>query len=423
MTDQRTVGPYTIHGLTLANGLRAAVIPTSQPTVTVGMMMAVGSTNETQGVSGFAHLFEHLMFEGTEAVPKGQYDALLYQVGADNNAWTDKEFTFYHSHGPAGNLDTMLWLEADRLANLAITQVALANQQAVVIEEMKQVIDNEPYGRLDISCDELAFDNWHYGHPVIGDERDIRDSNLATVQRFHAEHYQPKNAIVGIMGHVTPDMGLEQIESLFGSIPGGNSRFVPPRAAETWTGIRTKRIEDPLAPTPGLVMTWPLPPASQIQEAALTALTQWLGHGDSSVLERKLVRETQTLLEIEAYSDVSMGPSSFTLEMRYAPEHEPAQIVAQVLDVLGDAIQAGPDPVSFERVMNKIEVQNAEYWLHPTHILAGLMSDLWVHGDVAYHNRFMADLHALSPADIASLAAQILKPDRLAWVEARAPRA
>ncbi|MGH9483019.1 MAG: M16 family metallopeptidase, partial [Terriglobales bacterium] len=192
--------PFT--AFTLPNGMRVVLSEDhALPVVTESLLFDVGARDEHPGRSGFAHLFEHLMFEGSKHAPKGEFDHLIEGYGGTDNASTHEDYTFYYASVPSNVLPTVMWLDADRLASLNVTEAKMKNQIAVVEEERRLRVDNAPYGPLMyLDLGQSAFTNWQNAHPVIGSYKDLDAATLADVQQFFNEYYAPRNCILTIVG-------------------------------------------------------------------------------------------------------------------------------------------------------------------------------------------------------------------------------
>ncbi|MEQ1917605.1 MAG: pitrilysin family protein, partial [Elusimicrobiota bacterium] len=192
---------------TLANGMRVLLSrDASVPVVAMTMIVDVGGRHEARGLSGFAHLFEHMMFEGSKHVPKGGFDRMLETYGGDNNASTHEDFTFYYEQVPSNALPIALWLDADRIGALSVTPESVKNQIEVVKEEKRMRVDNEPYGPLlYVDMASHTFSNWQNSHPTIGSFEDLDAASLKDVRAFFEAYYSPDNIIMAIVGDIEPD--------------------------------------------------------------------------------------------------------------------------------------------------------------------------------------------------------------------------
>ncbi len=296
-----TVPPIPFTQFKLDNGLRVVLsVDRTLPVVTESMIFDVGARDERPGHSGFAHLFEHLMFEGSKNAPKGVFDQIVEGHGGNDNASTHQDYTFYYESVPSNVLPAIMWLDADRLANLDVTAANMKNQIAVVEEEKRMRVDNAPYGPLlYVDMGQAAFSNWQNAHPVIGSFKDLDAATLADVQEFFREYYAPRNAILVIVGDIDPVNTKALVEHYFGWIPNRSSitpvnTAEPPPAAE-----KTVTVHDPQAKLPAVSMAWQGPKRNTTDFYALSMLGQLLFDGDSSLLYQALVKDQQVAIEVD----------------------------------------------------------------------------------------------------------------------------
>ncbi|MDH3845825.1 MAG: insulinase family protein, partial [Myxococcales bacterium] len=246
---------------TLDNGLRVVMSEDhTVPTVAVAVYYDVGSRNETKGRSGFAHLFEHMMFQGSANIDKGEHFSLIINRGGDANGTTSNDRTNYFETLPSNELALGLWLEADRMRSLAITQENFENQRQTVMEERRQRIDNQPYIPSMLRINELAYgDYWPYAHSTIGDMQDLLDAPLEAVQEFFDMYYAPNNAVLSISGDFDPNEAMPLVEKYFGSIPSRErTPFVEPEPPKQ-TAERTETMYDPNATLPAFHLAYHIP--------------------------------------------------------------------------------------------------------------------------------------------------------------------
>src|ERR1700688_602386 len=247
----------------LPNGLRVILAPDhSAPVFAINVTYDVGSRNERPGRTGFAHLFEHMMFEGSQNVGKGEHFILVLNNGGGMNGTTNEDRTMYFEQLPKNQLDLGLYLEADRMRALNITQANFENQRQTVEEERRQSIDNQPYGKADLDIDSLSYDNFAYKHPTIGSMADLNASTVQDVADFFRIYYAPNNAVLTLVGDFDPDMALAQVKKYFGSIP---AQPAPPKVDlidEAHYGERREIIYDPLARLPQIDIAYHIPPGN-----------------------------------------------------------------------------------------------------------------------------------------------------------------
>jgi len=296
----------------LDNGMRVILSEDkSVPIVAVNLWYYVGSAHEEDGRSGFAHLFEHMMGQGSENVAKREHGDLIQEAGGNQNATTNQDRTLYFEILPANNLELALWLEADRMRALAVTSENFENQRNAVKEERLMRIDNQPYGAAFLTLDTLSYDFKPYGHTVIGRMVDLDAAEVGDAQRFFDQYYNPNNAVLVIVGDLDKKKTKKWIEKYFGEIPRGEdipaiSGVEPPHSAE-----RRKVIEDKNANVPAVFMAYNTPPHVHEDTPALELLANVLTDGESSRLYVRAVKEEQVAVVVFGGTDGRRGPSLF----------------------------------------------------------------------------------------------------------------
>lgn len=340
---------YPMVSRTLDNGLRVVVSPTpGLGVVAVNLWYDVGSRHEEPHRQGFAHLFEHLMFQGSRNVKPGEHFSLLQGNGGSLNATTSFDRTNYFESMPAGALDLALWLEADRMAYLddVLTQQNFDNQVDVVAQERSQRMDNVPYGTVFERLLPLVFDPEHpYGHLPIGNMQHLAEATLTEVSDFHASYYMPNNAVLSIVGDVTEEDGFAKVERYFGAIAAGDApkRELPPLLPPIDTPARLDSTEE--VPAPAVWFAGRLPPDSpDARELAAAALaSSILGEGDTSRLHRRLVRGDQIALSAAVgINPLIAGNSMVVGSVRAVPGHDLDEVTAAVDEELRRFVADGP---------------------------------------------------------------------------------
>jgi zinc protease len=347
--------PY--NEFTLPNGLRVIVHEDrSVPLVAVNLWYHVGSRNERPGRTGFAHLFEHLMFEGSENVPEGRFDELLEAAGGVNNGSTSPDRTNYYETLPAHALELALWLEADRMGGLlpAMSQAKLDAQRDVVKNERRQSYENRPYGlAYETILAELYPPNHPYHWPTIGSMADLDAATLDDVLSFFRTYYAPNNASLVVAGAVSAAEVRELAEKHFGAIPRGPE--VPPVAAPpaALDGDRRRVLEDAVQ-LPRLYMAWHSPASFAEGDAELDVAATILADGKASRLHRRLVYELQIAQSVQAFQNGGQLGSSFFIVVTARPDVPLSRIEQEVRDELA-AVARGVEAREVERARNKIE--------------------------------------------------------------------
>jgi zinc protease len=326
----------------LKNGLRVIVSPDrAAPVVSIAVSYNVGSRNERKGRTGFAHLFEHLMFKGSENVADGEHASLIENYGGTHNGQTDQDHTIYFEQVPSNQLDMVLFLEADRMRAPAITQENINNQREAVKEERRLRMDNQPYGRTSEVITELAYENFANEHSIIGSMADLDAASLQDFTDFFKTHYGPSNAVVAIAGDVDEKTTLAKVRKYFESIPQGGAPPKVDTAEPSQKEERRTSVQDPLARLTLVDVAYKAPGGLSPDVDALSALTSVLGAGRSSRLYDSLVRQQQLAVQTYAGMQLKKGPTLFYLEGMVAPGKDPAA-VEQALYAEVEKIQNGP---------------------------------------------------------------------------------
>jgi zinc protease len=326
----------------LKNGLRVIVNEDHvAPVFAVAVLYNVGSRDERPGRTGFAHLFEHMMFKGSENVGAGEHFYSVFSNGGSMNGTTNKERTLYYEELPANQLDMALFLEADRMRSLSIEQGNLDNQRQAVQEERRQSVDNQPYGRTFEAMDDLAFENPAYKHSVIGSMDDLNAASVEDVAAFFKTYYAPNNAILAISGDVNGGTVLEHVRKYFEEIPSQPAPppvdiAEPPQQAE-----RRRTLEDPLARVPRIDVAYHIPSSLSPDDDTIDLVAEILATGRSSRLFEVLVRQKQLALAVGAFAENSRGPRLFRIVATVPPgkttDEAEAGIYAEI-----ERLKAGP---------------------------------------------------------------------------------
>jgi zinc protease len=347
----------------LPNGLTVVLSEDhSAPTVGLCISYGIGSRLEPEGRSGFAHLFEHMMFEGTPDAPKGVFDRVIESGGGFNNGETTNDFTQYYESAPISALDAMLWLEADRMKTLDFSPKNLDNQRSVVEEEVRVNVLNQPYGLFyAFELPGKAFDKYPNSHNGYGEFKDLDAANIDDVHRFYDQYYSPNNAVLAIVGDFATDEVFAKVEKYFTSVP---SKPTPPRAdiSEGMLSKERRSTEtDNLAKVPALAIGY-RSPSSETHEALVGAVAGELLHnGQASLLYQALVKDKQVALSVAGglnfnnYSPFDYkGPTLLGSFIVYPPGKTEDQVLAAYDQVIADLAKKGPSPAQLERISSKM---------------------------------------------------------------------
>jgi zinc protease len=337
-----TTPKVTFTDTKLKNGLRVLIAEDhSAPVFSITVTYNVGSRDERKGRTGFAHLFEHMMFKGSENVGPGEHFTLVFNNGGNMNGTTNKDRTLYFETMPSNQLDLALFLEADRMRSLEITKENLDNQRHAVQEERRLGVDNQPYGKTFEAVDDLAYENFAYEHSVIGSMEDLGAASVEDVASFFKTYYAPNNAVLAIVGDVKTDDCLARIRKHFESIPSHAApspvdMTEPPQKEE-----RRLTIDDPLARLPRIDMAYKIPPAMSPDEDALSVLGTVLAGGRSSRLYEQVVRQKQLAPAISAGAGTNRGPGLFRVIATVSPGKS-VEDIERAVDAEIEKIKTGP---------------------------------------------------------------------------------
>jgi zinc protease len=306
------MGRIDFERFTLSNGLRVIVhTDTSTPLVCLNVMYDVGSRDEHTDRTGFAHLFEHLMFGGSVHIPN--YDGPLQDAGGTNNAFTSTDITNYYISVPAQNVETAFWLESDRMLDLAFSEKSLEVQRNVVIEEFRQRYLNQPYGDAWLLLRPLAFKKHPYSWPTIGkEERHIAEATMDDVKAFYGKHYVPTNAVLVLTGNITPEKARGLSEKWFAPIVKGEApqRDLPKEPMQT--EARRLEVERPV-PMDAIYISFHCSGKSESDYPAWNLMSDVLSKGNSSRLYKRLVKEQGILNSVGAFVTGEKDPGLFSV--------------------------------------------------------------------------------------------------------------
>jgi zinc protease len=317
----------------LKNGLRVLLVEDhSAPVVSVAITFDVGSRNERQGRTGFAHLFEHLMFTGSENVGKNEYSMLIEANGGQTNATTNEDRTLYFATVPANQLDMILFLEADRIRALDVTQENLDTQRNAVQEERRLRVDNQPYGKTSEKFQGTIYDNFVYKHSVIGSMDDLNAASLADVKDFFRIYYAPNNAALALVGDFKTDEALAKIKSYFEAIPAQPAPPAVNTVEPEQTAERRFTMDDALARLPQISIAFKGIVSNTTDAYAMQVLNQALASGQSSRLYQKLVKEKELVTGVGGFIAERRGVGYYQLVATVAPGKKVEDVEAAIYE-------------------------------------------------------------------------------------------
>jgi zinc protease len=403
---------------TLANGLNVILHrDASVPVVSVNVWYHVGSANERAGRTGLAHLFEHLMFEGSGHVAEGAFDTLLEAAGGSNNGSTNPDRTNYFIDLPANALELSLFLESDRMGYLldTMTPERVDGQREVVKNERRQSYENRPYGMASIELDRMLWPPGHpYSWPTIGSMEDLTAASYDDIVAFFKTYYAPNNASLVIAGDIDVARTRELVEKWFSEVPRGP--LAPPAAAPpaVLTEISRKTLTDQVQLS-RVYLAWLTPRLYAPGDAALDVAASILADGKNSRLYSRLVYETQMAQDVYAVQDGAALGGSFLIVATAKPGTAIDQIQKVIDEELDRLRRAPPDARELQRVLNQIE---ASFYRSMERVggfggKADQLNEYYFRaGDPDFYAEDLARYTSLSPTDIQAAAVRWLPPDR-----------
>jgi len=411
----------------LDNGLQVVVSRDDNvPAIGIAVVYGVGFRLEPRGRTGFAHLFEHLMFQGTEKVPKGLYSTLVQSSGGVQNGSTRFDFTDYYASLPVAALERILWLEADRMRGLDLTEESLANQKEVVKEEIRRSVQNRPHGGLFWGKPPaLAFERWENAHDGYGSFADLEAATLDEARAFQRTYYAPNNAVVAIAGAVEPERAFALVEKYFGDIPAQELPPPPELGERLSPGEKWLERVDDFASTPALFVSWRAPEPRTRDYYATILLTEILAGSEASRLHRALVREGAMAERVSGrlhWLDgpyAANGPALSTLYIPYRKELEGRAVVARIDETAAEIAREGVGSEELERALTQ-ELAGFYGDLEPLGDRARTLGRLQLFtGDAAVINRIPAHLAEITPDDLRRVAGRYLVPANRVVIDSR----
>jgi zinc protease len=335
-----------IHSTTLKNGLRVVIAPdTTAPVVTVGIYYKIGFRLEPQGRSGFAHLFEHMMFQGSANAPKTQHIKLINSSGGVLNGSTMYDLTNYYEAVPSNARERVLWLEADRMRALKVDDENLRNQRDVVKEEVRVNVMNQPYGGFPwLDMPPVAFRNWANAHNFYGDFADLDAATLGDVQKFFKTYYLPNNAVLLLLGDILPEEGAALAEKYFADIPKGEAPPFADPAEPPQKEERRGYVEEKFGTLPAMAIGYVMPQRRTPEWYAMALLDQALHGGRAGRIHRELVLEKQVAVEADGGIDDIFGyngPTQMTTRILHKPEYSSKATLAEFDAVIRELQEKG----------------------------------------------------------------------------------
>ncbi len=406
----RITVPY--ERFTLKNGLNVILhVDRTTPTITVNTWYHVGSGYEKPGRTGFAHLFEHLMFEGSKNVPEGKFDEWLEAAGGDNNGSTNNDRTNYYENIPSNALELALFLDSDRLGYLLdpMTEETVNGQRDVVKNERRQSYENRPYGMADIMIDDALFPKGHpYSWPTIGSMADLSAASLEDVKEFFRTYYVPNNSSLSIAGDIDVEKTKTLVEKWFNEIPAGKPVQPQERTIPVLNEEKRMTIEDRVQ-LPRLFMAWISPASLTPGDAELDLLSSVLAGGKNSRLYKRLVYDLQIAQDVSAYQQSQRIISEFVVVATARSGHTLAELESAIQEEITKIKNEVPSIRELDRARNQYEASFLNR-LESINGKADLLNNyFYATGNPDYFNEDLARYYAVDPQDVSTIANTYLK--------------
>jgi zinc protease len=402
---------------TLPNGLTVVVSEDhTAPTFGICTAYRIGFRLEPKGRAGFAHLFEHMMFEGTPVAPKGTLTRVIEGGGGMLNGRTRSDYTYYIASAPTSALDAMLWLEADRMKHLDLSEKNLKNQQEVVKEEIRANVQNRPYGSFywtDLAG--KAFDKWENAHDGYGSFEDLDWAKLKDVEAFYRSYYGPNNAVMALVGDVTTAEVFAKVEKYFGALP---SRPVPPLPDVSEglnTAERTLEQTDALARVPAIAVGYKMPARGSRDHVPAAVLGDLLLSGEASRLYQGLVKGKELLLEVQGGMNWPLGdawsfsgPTLMTMFALYQPTTSAKGVADAIHEEIQKIARQGIPGADLARVKTKMRSDFYNDLELPMYRANSMALNQLLTGSAAFVNEVPGKLEAVTSADVQRVASTYL---------------
>ena len=418
MSENYRLPDLEIEQYNLENGLRVVLQPDhSIPVVSIAVYYDVGSRNEREGRTGFAHLFEHMMFQGSENVPKAAHFQYVMKAGGTMNGTTSTERTNYFETMPANQLPLALWLESDRMRSLAVTQENLDNQREAVKEEKRLRYDNQPYGGVFDLLSEMVFKNFANAHSTIGSMEDLDDATVDDVREFFRIYYAPNNAVLTISGAFESAEAKDLITKYFGEIAAQNlpaplDVSEPPEVAETY-----REHPDKLAPFPAFLMGWKTPPRRTEEFNALFLAGKLLYDGESSRLYQKLVKGDESIVQLFGFTDERRGPSQIIIGAIPKPDRDLSRIRALIMREIDDLAENGATAEEMFKLHNQLLNDTVRSRQSSLARAQNLAEYTLYDGDPNLINRELEEFLAITPEQIRAAVGKYLQTENRALLD------
>jgi zinc protease len=415
------VKPVVFRERKLANGLQVITVEShTSPTVSVQVWYHVGGRNDPAGRSGFAHLFEHLMFKSTVNLRADQFDRLTEDVGGANNASTGDDVTEYHEVVPSNYLETLLWAEAERMMNLKVDEANFKSERAVVEEEYRQRILASPYGRLFNALSSASYLEHPYRRPVIGNIDDLEAATLSDVVAFHARYYRPDNATLIVAGDFDQKQLDGWIDKYFGVVPRPDAPLPRFDASEPpWPNDRLADVRGPRVPLPAVALTWLAPPTTSPDAPALQVAAAVLASGESSRLNQSLVYRLRVATQAGFNADLRVGPGLLTAYAIAAGAKSSAEVGAALLAEVTRLATTPPSVAELAKVKTQLVTEAFISRQTPLGLASAIGDAAVLEGNAARVNTDLDALQRVSAADVQRVMRRYIVDSKKVTIEYR----
>ncbi len=396
------IAPMAITERTLSNGLKVVSVENhASPTVSVQVWYHVGSKDDPAGRSGFAHLFEHLMFKSTRHLKSEQFDRLTEDVGGSNSAFTTDDVTAYHEVVPSNHLETLLWAEAERMGNLNVDEAAFKSERAVVQEEYRQRVLASPYGRFFNAIGPSSYLVHPYKRPGIGSIEELDAATLDDVVAFHRTYYRPDHATLIVTGDFEPRQLDAWVDRYFAPVPRPGTPVPTVTTLEpAWTADRAVVVSGPKVPLPALALTWLAPPVTHADTAALRVAAALLSAGESSRLNQSLVYRQQLASQAGFDADLKTGPGLLIAYAIAADKQPLARVKAALLAEVQRLARVPVSAAELAKVKTQLLTQALVTRETPVGQGMALGEAAVLEGGAGRANQGLVELQRVSAADV-----------------------
>jgi zinc protease len=397
-----TVAPVEFKHSTLPNGLEVYTVEDhGAPIVAVQVWYHVGSKDDPANRSGFAHLFEHMMFKGNEHMTTDMFDNLTENIGGENNAYTADDVTVYHETVPSNYLNPILWAEAERMSSLALTDKNFASERDVVKEEYRQRIRANPYGEFYLDIEKKSFAVHPYKRPGIGSIEELDASKLPEVKAFHSTFYRPDNAVLVVVGDFKQDELDGWIKKYFGAVQKPSAKIPrvtakePPRKAD-----KRETTYSPRAPLPAVALTYLAPSIRSNDSSALSLVAEILAGGDSSRLYRTMVYEQQVVQSVSCDSDLREDLGLLVFRLILASGKTIAEAERSLNNEIEQVLKNGVTEAELEKAKNRFLTGKFQERETVNGKASALGQAAVIYGDATRINTDLAKLRAVTTSEI-----------------------